>query len=61
VSKYIVTKRAKVKLRLLVAASHKKNPEITLSKMWDAQRGNPNLIPITHPVFKPIADFFQNF
>jgi hypothetical protein len=60
-SSFIVTKRAKVKLRMLIAASHKKNPEITLSRMWDPRQGNPNLIPISHAVFKPIVDFFQNF
>jgi hypothetical protein len=48
-----ITKRTKIKTRLLIAASHKRNPEITLSRIWEpkARGGNPTLIPIAHVAF----------
>jgi len=52
------SKQSKVKMRALIAASHRTNPEMTLSRLWVYR---PDLVPINHVVFQHIANFLRAF
>jgi hypothetical protein len=58
IDQWTTSKQAKVKMRAIIAASHKRNPEMTLSKLWEQR---PDLVPVADPVFADIAAFLRAF
>ncbi len=58
ISDWTKTKQDKMKLRSLIAASYRKNPDLSLASLW---KKNPDLIPLTDTAFDPIAKILLNF
>ena len=50
-----VSKRSKARLRVLMAAACKKDPNTSLTYAWASDRGNP--IPIDHVCFDQVVEF----
>jgi len=51
-------KLAKVKIRSLIASKYQRNCDESLAFLWDDY---PDLIPLSDPVFDPIANFLATF
>jgi len=58
ISNWTRSKQDKMKLRALIAALHKTNPDLSLASLWDK---NPDLIPLNDAAFTPIADVLAGF
>lgn len=52
ISSWPRSKRSKVKLRSIIAASYRKNPEIGLGFLW---KKRPDIVPLMHPCFDRVA------
>ncbi len=47
-------KKAKMRLRSILAGSYRKNPDILFSRVWQEE---PSLIPLSDAIFDPLANF----
>jgi len=52
------SKRAKVMLRSIISAVHRRNPDLSLSFVWD---DCPDVVPLRHTCFDRIADYLLTF
>ena len=58
VDQWDIAKRSKSKLRSLIAGAHRPNPEMSLTFLW---RYRPDIVPLNHAAFTPIAQFLLDF
>jgi hypothetical protein len=47
-------KKAKAKIRSFIAGHHKRNPDMSLYRIWE-QSNSADIIPLSHPIFNAIA------